>query len=312
MDFKGRELRHKKFGVGVVEQFDEKYIQLRFADKLRKFACNSVFAGMVECDAELKKAIEDAANLARTESELKKQEDRIRLEKTIKRDENVAYTSVKSDTKNICVNAVYCDGGKNEDEVGFNGVCSDEVLEDNVNSEDERWCTNRDCRCSVYLENKSTSTRRELDRLMEDDGFVCNESRLLRDWVVVAGTDNDRLPVKPNTSEGKLCVLTTVENGCDEEQRYIFALYIIESIDEDVNGVQRLWAESRYKCSFAPKVAKKLLFWDFFYDREPEWGADRFIEIDDETAVKILRKAVELEGGKEAETMLNYFAEING
>jgi hypothetical protein len=305
MDFKGMELRHKKFGKGIVEQLDENYISVSFSDKVRKFACNSVFAGMIECDASLAEYISDIANDKQVKNELKKQEDMCRLEKTIKRTESISQSDDKSNTYNICVNAVYCDGGKGESCVGFNGVCSDEVLEDNVNSEDERWCTNRECRCSIYLESKSKSTRLELDRLMEDDGFVCHESRLLRDWVVVAGTDNDRLPVKPNTSAGKLCILTTVENGCDEEQRYIFAVYVIENIDEDINGIQRLWAESRYRCAFAPKIAKKLQLWDFLGDREPEWGADRFISVDDKIAVEILKKAVELGAGNDAQAILD-------
>ncbi|GEM_PF-4314973 len=316
MELKGRELLHKKFGSGIIEKSDDKYIWINFDGKIRKFAFNSVFTGLILGENEIIGYINshvselEHKNEAVRADRIYKPEEELEEARNNATDENIS----KADSVfNIAVNAVYCNGGKTKECIGFNGVCGDDVLEVNVNAGDGRWCTKQDCRCSIYMENKSRAARMELDRLMEDDGFVCYESRMLRDWVIVAGTDNNRGPRILNTCEGKLCVLTTLENGCDEAQRYIFAMYIIESIDEDINGISRLWAESYYKYAFTPDTARKMLFWSFADNGgEPYWGEDKFICLDNKICQNILKKSVELINDGRLKAMLDYYMDLNG
>lgn len=316
MDITGKSVRHKKFGTGSITAINSDTISINFNGKERKFALNGVFISLLVGNDEtvelLKQCVSDNESKIYAEKceRLSQIENKISKARAVLSHNNQRQESSGFD---IAVNLVYCDGGKNESTIGFNGVCSDDVLEENVSSADDRWCTQRDCRCGVYAENKSTATRRELDRLMEDGGFVCPESRLLRDWVICAGTENDRTPRRLNTSCGRLCVLTTVEKGSSEDKRCIFALYIIENIDEDINGISQLWAESYYRYTFSPEHAAKMLFWDFAQGGdEPEWGDDRFIYLNNEISLKILTGAAELTGDKKLYAMLDYYKDING
>lgn len=313
MEIKGKKILHKKFGEGIIKALEEDRIRVEFGGRDRLFACSEAFIRMIRAEDGLISCLNDyIADVENRNTELKANR-LAELEKQLReRQTDFAESKeINRDCYNIAVDAVYCDGGRSEDCVGFNGVCSDSVLEQNVNANDGRWCTKHECRCGVYAEERSTAVRRELDRLMEDGGFVCPESRMLRDWVISEGVDNDRLPRRLNIGEGKLCVLTTVEPGDEEENRYIFAMYIIDNIDEDINGVARVWADSRFKYAFTPKQAPKMKFWAFFAEEEESWGKDKFILLDDEVCITILEAALELTEDPSVKAMLACYRELN-
>lgn len=316
MELNGKELFHKKFGKGIIKSCSENTVIIDFNGSERKFALNSIFIKLIKGDAKLISYIGEIVNNIESKTEKERSEKIAHIERKLahaKALNNRKDVFKTDDRLNIAVNAVYCDGGKNESSMGFNGICSDAVLEENIGASDGRWCTKHNCRCNIYGENKSTSTRIELERLMEDDGFVCHESRMLRDWVIVAGTDNNRVPRRLDTSNGKLCVLTTVAKGDVEDSRCIFALYIIENIDEDINGISQLWAESYYRYAFSPDIAKKLCFWDFVKtEGEPEWGNDKFICLSNDICINIVKKAAELTGDNRLNAILDYYMELNG
>jgi hypothetical protein len=304
----------------VIESFDDKYITMRFSNTVKKFAAYTpVFLSLVSGDDEVLTHLREIVEAAQTEEKKRAEENkRVRAEAKNVPVEKPADTEAKpvvnnGSAKNIGVSVVYCDGGKNNERLGFNGICSDYVIEHNTDADDGRWCSDPDCHCNIYMTEKSKATRIALERLMEDDGFVCHESRLLRDWLVLADTEDDRTPRRLDTGAGKLCVLTTIESGSDESSRCIFAIYMIESVDEDVNGISQLWAESYYRYAFAPEIASQLCFWDFVEteEDEPGWGKDKFRYLDDAVCVSILEKAIELTGENTLKGMLDYFKELN-
>lgn len=301
MELKGRELLHIKYGKGVIEAADSEHIWIRYGKVVRQFALNDVFAKTISGDALLIEYIRDIAkkNSSASKEHIQQVAEQLkRKTDTVDKNESSAF--------NLIVNCVYCDGGKTQDCPGFNGICSDEVLAENVNATDNRWCTNKECRCGIYEENKSKATRQELERLMEDGGYVCPESRLLRDWVINAGTYNNRAPRHIDTAEGKLCVLTTLENGSEEKDRYIFAMFIIESISNDVNGVEQIWADSRFRCTFPEETARKLRLWDFTGE-EYDFSADSFALADDEVCGEILKRAAEITDNSVVRAIAEYF-----
>lgn len=298
-ELKGRELLHIKYGKGVVEAADNAHIWIKFSDVLRQFALNGVFAKTISGDAEL---IEYIRQVVQNSENAEKERIRQISKKLVHMDKATA----KNDGNhfNLLVNAVYCDGGKNERQIGFQGVCSDENLEKNVNANDNRWCANKNCHCGIYAENKSRATRQELERLMEDGGYVCPESRLLRDWVVNSGVYNNRTPVHIDTAEGKICILTTLGNGCEEKDRYIFAVFVVESISKDINEVEQIWADSRYRYAFPENIAKQLKIWDFV--DEQDFSTNKFALVDDETCAEILKKCAEVSQSKIVEGMVKF------
>ena len=88
-------------------------------------------------------------------------------------------------------------------------------------------------------------------------------------------------------------------------------MYIIDNIDEDINGVARVWADSRFKYAFAPKQASKMKFWAFFAEEEESWGKDKFILLDDEVCITILEAALELTDDPSVKAMLACYRELN-
>ena len=181
MDIKGQKILHKKFGEGIIKALEEDRIRVEFSGTDRLFACSEAFIRMISAEDELISYLNDyITDVENRNTELKANrlaelEKQLRERKT----DFAESKEINRDCYNIAVDAVYCDGGRSENCVGFNGVCSDSVLEQNVNANDGRWCTKHECRCGVYAEERSTAVRRELDRLMEDGGFVCPESRML-------------------------------------------------------------------------------------------------------------------------------------
>lgn len=313
MDVTGRSIFHKKYGEGKVISLEDARIRVDFNGGERLFACTDAFVRLISGDDELITYLINYINDIESKTRELRSERLAMIERQLKERRTDAQENSGNcgECYNLAVNAVYCDGGRNDNAVGFNGVCSDSVLEQNVNATDGRWCTKHDCRCGVYAMEKGTAIRRELDRLMEDGGFVCPESRMLRDWVVSEGVDNDRRPRNLNIDEGKICVLTTVDPQDNEEDRYIFAIYIIGSIDKDINGIARVWADSRCRYAFSPEDAKKMKFWDFFPD-EDEWGNDRFILLDDIVCETIIKTAYDLTGEEALKAMLYTFRETEG
>ncbi len=89
---------------------------------------------------------------------------------------------------NIAFKCNFCDGGKTSARLGFNGVCSDEMIRNNIEVERHIWCGSDDCPCRRYFDGGIN--REELEEIMkcsENTGTVCYESGMLRDWKASAG-----------------------------------------------------------------------------------------------------------------------------
>ena len=107
--------------------------------------------------------------------------------------------------------------------MGYISVCSDEVIYNNICIENKTWCSSEDAPCFQYFNNEIT--REELDSYCEDDGFVCYESQMLREWKAYAGvvqTGNRKgEPMKlQKVQHNSLCVLTTRNPQMIEDDRY--------------------------------------------------------------------------------------------
>ena len=238
---------------------------------------------------------------------------------TVKKPKAKAYPRA-----NIAFKCNYCDGGQSAIQVGFDGVCSDKLIRNNIEVENRTWCSAEDCACLQYL-NKEIS-RKDLDLLCADGGFVCYESQMLRDWKAMAGVvqngENKGKPMKLNQVQANsLCVLTTRDPQSKEEERYVFAIFLVdETYEGDGYDAGYVSTKLPYKIKLSPNEAHSLLFWNYHAnDNKAEtaaWNSGLHRYFEDEQAAQILRDIVKIKIGTADEQLAadfyEHFCRING
>ncbi|MBX4272110.1 hypothetical protein [Clostridium estertheticum] len=197
---------------------------------------------------------------------------------------------------NIAFKCNFCDGGHSDEQVGFNGDCSDDVIRNNIELEKRTWCSSDDCACGQYL--KCDITRSELEDVCNNGGFVCYESQMLRDWKALAGIvqtgERKGQPMKLNkVQNNSLCVLTTRDPISIESEIYIFGIFLVdETYEGDNQDEGYVTTKSKYRIKLYPKEAHKMLFWNYHAnDNQPEvpvWSSGLHRYFEDEQAIQIL------------------------
>lgn len=231
---------------------------------------------------------------------------------------------IQWDANNVIIKANYNDGGRDRNKCGFCGVCSDKNIEYNIKVKKRSWCSYKDSPCSMYLRHELT--REDLEEQMRWGGYICYESRMLRDFTVAAGVKHLKFNVDKAVSickagRGKLCVMTTVEPGKKTKDAIVFGMFIIGDVytgNEDEAGV--LASDSRFRLIFTPEEARHFNLWNHFQNRNnPDikaWGSGLLRYATDEMAVSFLKAAIELKRGTKDENksieMYRFFCEENG
>ena len=218
---------------------------------------------------------------------------------------------------NIAFKCNYCDGGKSEVQIGYDGVCSDKTIQFNITGERRSWCGSADCVCFKY--HSGEMSRKELDDLFAGDGFICYESRTLRDWKALAGTHlQGESKGKPrtikNVRNNSLCVLTTRDPKHAEDLRYIFAVFLVdESYEGDGREEGYVVANSEFKIKLSPAEARSLRFWKYYKNENSwesiKWGSGLYRYIEDEQAVQILKDIADVKKNTPDEDLAGRFYE---
>ena len=202
--------------------------------------------------------------------------------------------------KNSCIafKLNYCDGGRDEDHVGFRGICTPNVMKENIKA-GRPWCSNDDCDCKKSISRKNF--RRKCD-------FPCGESATLINWE--ARSESGCIAQNPS---GHLCVLTTRKPAALEEERFVFAMFIAHDIfyweNEFGKKFSSVPAEEYFRLEFRLHEAEQIKFWDIS-PKPPKkltWGQNWFRYFDDATAVKFLEMAVKVKHGTPEETFAKEF-----
>jgi hypothetical protein len=239
---------------------------------------------------------------------------------------------------NIAFKCNYCDGGKSSEQIGFNGVCSDSIIYNNIYVEKRAWwCSNEDCLCKQYIDGRIP--RYKLEETMNDHGFLtleekmnehiflCYESQMLRVWCAYAGSflhgqDEGQTRKLLHVQPYGICVLTTRDPGSGEEsERYIFAAFLI---DEIYKGGSResghVATSSEYKIKLSHEEAHAMPFWKYHANgKQPykaAWGTGLYRYFKDDEAAFILRDIADIKKGTKDESLANkfykYFCQKNG
>lgn len=322
---------HKAFGEGKIVEHNENYLTISFQVGEKKFIFPDAFKTFLSSkDASISEQIdalfeEDETQKLRVQQAIEHREKlergrRIReLVPSAKKPKAKAYPRT-----NIAFKCNFCDGGQSAYQVGFDGVCSDMLIRNNIEIENRTWCNSNDCPCLHY--HIKEITRQELDALCESNGFVCYESQMLRDWKAMAGVvqngENKGKPMKlSQVQANSLCVLTTRDPQSKEEDRYIFAVFLVdETFDGDGYEEGYVSTKSHYKIKLSLSEAHSLLFWNYHANENKAetavWSSGLHRYFKDVQAVQILKDIARIKAGTEdgqlASDFYEHFCRING
>jgi len=232
-----------------------------------------------------------------------------------------------SDKNNIAFKCNYCDGGKSSAQIGYDGVCSDEIINYNIDKKHYVWCSDEDSPCRRYYEKLITRT--ELEASMgsfAENAFVCYESQMLRNWKAAAGViqtgKNRGKPLKlKGVERNSLAILTTRLPNSKEKDRIIFGAFLVdETFEGDDSEEGFVAAKSEYKIKLSMAEAQELKYWNYYCNpNKPEtirMGSGLFRYLSDVQATQVLRDMVKLKENTpeaaSAKLFLEHFCRING
>lgn len=314
---------HDSYGEGIITNFIDNKITVQFLDKQAKFIFPDAFRDYLSTDSnELMEFVERAFAEKEKDTLFKTM---IAIEKIKKEDRKPR--SKKYELSNIAFKCNYCDGGQTAANIGFKHVCSDALIVYNIEQAHHVWCSSSNSPCKKYLDGEIT--RSELESLMFNTDYnssVCYESKMLRDWRASAGVTqtgvNKGKPMRLlKVQANSLAILTTRDPYASEDERYIFAVFLV---DENYEGDGRtegyVTTRSKWKIQLTTQEANRILFWTY-YSNEREPAAIKFSSglhryLSDEQAAQILRDIAGVKrnpADKEfAQQFFAHFCRVNG
>lgn len=329
MNFIGKAIQHKTYGEGIVTNVDSKYITIAFSvgQKIFPFPKAFIDGNLITNDEDINTfMIAERSRIQQDELESMNRElETINKIKPPQKPVAKQKTSSKKVPRsNVAFKCTYCDGGKTNQRLGFNGVCSDAMIKYNIYKAKHSWCSQDDCPCNSYLHGYIK--RNELDARMLDGGYVCYESQMLRNWSAFAGFyttgENYGKPMHMNSLEvNGLAVLTTRLENKSEAERIIFAVFLIdETFEGDHRDEGQVSTRSKYRIELTSEEAKVMKFWKYHSNEKksdvPAWASGLFRYLDDIQAAIILRDLAELKKGTKdaalSSEFFEYYCKVNG
>ena len=187
-----QKVKHKVWGLGIIKSLNGNIIEVDFNGETKKMQFPEGFEKFLIFEDV---TFQDYAQKLLEEKRVKDEE--LRQEKLLeeeKKKQALIQNNQKPQNKrtkkvqeryNIAFKCNYCDGGSDQNHIGFCGACSDEMMNYHLSVFPHKWCTSEDAPCSQYFNGEIT--REELDANCEDGAFVCYESQMLREWRAFAG-----------------------------------------------------------------------------------------------------------------------------
>lgn len=315
MNIIGKDVVHKTLGYGTILGLDGKTLSVHFESKDTKFIYPDAFKQFL--------TFVDPSTAAQMEAELTAAEEQKKAELAarIAVPVDVPVEKVRKyqrvEKPNIAFKCNYCDGGIKENGIGFYGICSDAIIYNNIEVEHKTWCCSEECPCMQFMNGQIT--RQELEDVLANGDLVCYESQMLREWKAMAGIvqngDRKGQPMHLNgVQSNSLCVLTTREPYTTEEDRFIFAVFLVDqTYDGDDLDEGFVSTHSKFKIKLTTEQAHQMPFWRYHANaNQPEnaaWSSGLHRYIGDNEAAQILRDIIEIKKGTEDEALSKEFFE---
>lgn len=322
MELVGQVVKHKDLGTGIIKTFSDNFVTVQFEDGEieKKFVYPSAFDVFLELESKKfsKQIDSDKSDLFEREAELElAKEELAKLTQAIHEDHTSKARSKnpKSVASNIAFKCNYCDGGSSDETVGYKGVCSDEVLKYNTGMAKHVWCKNS--QCNEYA--KGNLSKEDLTAPSDGQEFVCYESQMLTQWrayagVVQSGVNKGKPMVLRQARVNSLALLTTRLPDAGDEDRFIFAVFLIdESYEGDSKGEGYVGASPKYRIELSLPEAQQLKFWDYYFNpKKPEkivLGSGLHRYLTDIQAAQVLKKICDIKTGTSQEELAKEFFE---
>ena len=312
MNLIGHVVKHQAFGIGVITHFREPYISVSFTCGQKDFVYPEAFRKYL--------AFTDQSDQREVESLLIRVEESPTQESPSRKgflhtpnipvDDYIEITVAKSestllkrkhgrrsqglDSANLAFKCVFCDGGLSDQEAGFCGVCSPELIRHNVKKSKLNHCRLDDKLCAAYV--RGETSYENLKGAWEDGHFDC-ESTVLRDWRIRTGLadicDVRNRPARLRTNvASKLAILTTRQSDQDESARRIFAVFLIDKAMQQYDDFSFIYADPTYRLQLTPDESARMPYWAYHANDQkaarPAWGSGLYRYIPDAEAMRIL------------------------
>lgn len=217
---------------------------------------------------------------------------------------------------NIAIKCNYCDGGRNGDHIGFSGVCSDRIINYNIEVEHRVWCNNDSCPCFQYHNRKISRSRLE-EIMATPSEFVCYESTMLSDWATQAGLYEDGRTKSFGSTlhTGAVCVFTTRLPDMAEYDRFIFGMFIIDELfhgNSQKSGYVK--CNTDYHIELAPEESKRIKFWNYYRNKnnpeKEQWGTGLYRFISNKSIVAILIELINMRSDSKKDEAIRFLTEF--
>lgn len=326
MDLKGEKILHKVFGEGLVKGQKDGYIRIQFKAGEKEFPFPGAFEQFLSpVDEGLTAGLNKLLKAEAKEQAQQEAEDQARIEQTRRRlaaGQRAGRAGARA-SDNIAFKCTYCDGGSGPDRVGFLGVCSDRNIRQNIRRDKRVWCSDETCACRHYLDGGID--RIALEAEFKERGSVCYESALLRDWtyysgMVQSGPRRGQPMGMKRLNPGSLCALTTRLPGTREDERQVFAVFLVaESYEGDGTESGFVAAQEEYRLELSPEEAASLPFWRYHRNSsQPEkalWSSGLHRYFGTRQAALMLRDIARLKEGKQdgqlAQELYSHYCQLH-
>lgn len=321
-------ISHKLFGTGNVIEQTESMIKIQFSDGVKSFSFPSAFEKFLRCeDAFIQEQLLALVADNKKQEEAKKEKRVMELERIVQIKASTVTTKAGKKKafkkENIAFKCNYCNGGQKENGIGFLCTCSNEMIDYNIEVAHHNWCCDNQSPCRQY--HDGIICREELDSFVQEGGFVCYESQMLRSWTAFAGYvltgENKERPMKLNKVQiNSLAILTTREPYAPEADRFVFGVFLVdEAYQGDNRDAGYVTTTSKFRISLTAEEAKKVLFWNYYYNEKApqkiKWGQGLHRYISDGQGASILRDIAKIKKGTQDEELavefFDYFCKIN-
>ena len=327
MNLLKKEVVHKTLGVGHVVSFDGKIITVQFGERSVKFSFPSIFNDILSMkdpalQNEVKELCDHENNQINQQQEERMTEFEQRFAASIDAKANKAKNTKKyKDNNNVAIKCNYCDGGRSDQAFGYKSLCSDEVLHQNVSVIKRPWCSSAECECKKY--SLGEINRTELERMNRNGKFICYESRLLKDWIASVGrVQREKRTDKPkktvSTRVNRMCILTTKLPTELEQERKVFAAFLISEVENGDEAEGNMHAHPDYRIELTAEEAERVRFWEFHKNKTkmemPFWGSGLTRNLTDAQSINIMKAMMEaaIEPAKKAHILevLEYYCKV--
>lgn len=214
--------------------------------------------------------------------------------------------------RGLAFKVTYNDGGNHGGLVGYQGVCSDRTIFNNVRIEKKRWCSNPENQCRQYCDSDQTGWR---------PTSPCYESGLLSSkpfkfWTGYyhkGSRANEPIPIKKDRiAVGDIVLLTTRTPQRKEQDRIVFACYKVGKVGRD-DGGHYVESDGTMDLVLPDDIATNCRYWDYQQknkDGSINWGSGLFRYLDGAATFQFINDLrYRLDGMSERDTVVRSFGD---